>query len=197
MVTIACSWDRADLAFLGDRRVERAILKALGMAGGDAIRAMRAETSRRVRGKKRFRAKRVSRALSVAYPRNKADIHALEWRMDVRGDPVPLGELPHRQTKRGVMVEVNAGRRKLVRSAFVARMESGHKGIFQRFGPKRPTSKGRYKGHNRQAIQEAWTTRVTDVVADEGLIPAVQGRALTVLNTSFERLFALELDKLA
>jgi hypothetical protein len=44
---------------------------------------------------------------------------------------------PHSQTRKGVSVEVNRGKRTLVQGAFLAMMRSGHVGIFRRRGKAR------------------------------------------------------------
>jgi hypothetical protein len=168
--TIEFVWDSSGIADL--KTLDRRVRSTLQKAGGDAIRAMKAESSRRVRERKRFRVARVNKALPILYGK-------LAWRMDVSGKPVPLADFPHRQLKRGVKVQVNQGRWTLVKSAFVATMKSGHLGIFRR------------RGKARLPIDEAFSTRISDVFRDRDLIPAVQDRAQRVFTSAFTRLLAL------
>jgi hypothetical protein len=128
------TWDSRDLEFWRNRKTEAALLRAASKAGGDALRSLKTAGVKVVRERKRFKAARVNKAMPLFYPRGERDLTSLVWRMDVSGKPVPLVDLPHSQTKRGVSVAVNAGGRKLLRSAFLATMKSGHEGIFRRVG---------------------------------------------------------------
>ena len=144
---------------------------------------MRVESSRGVRAKKRMKVAAVNKALPLTFPGSK-DISRLAWRMDVSGALVPVSAFPHRQTRKGVSVAINVGKRVLIRSAFVATLRSGHEGVFLR------------KGKARLPIKEAFTTRVSDVFNDGGFIMLVQSRTRTTFRTAFERLLPLELGKL-
>lgn len=177
------TWDSRELAVWRGRRVDQALLRAMTKAGGEAARAMRAESSRHIRKRKRFRVSLVNRSLPLEFPKGR-ELGDLEWRMRVSGEAMPLTALPHRQQRAGVSVEVNKGQRKLVKSAFVATMASGHKGIFHRMG----------KG--RLPIDEAFTSRISDVMQDQEAIPAAYARAQVVFSSAFTRLFDLELGKL-
>ncbi len=180
--TLTLEWDQRDLAFWKERRLDKALARALKKAGSNAIRGMKSASTRSVRQRKSFKVARVNKALTLTYPKGNR-IDDLVWRMHVSSDPVPVASLPHRQTRRGVTVKINQGKRKLIKGAFVARMSSGHKGVFQR------TSK------KSLPIREAFTTRITDVFKDEGMIPAVQARAQRDFRGAFARLFAMELGK--
>jgi hypothetical protein len=177
------TWDSRDLEFWRNRKTEAALLRAASKAGGDALRSLKTAGVKVVRERKRFKAARVNKAMPLFYPRGERDLTSLVWRMDVSGKPVPLVDLPHSQTKRGVSVAVNAGGRKLLRSAFLATMKSGHEGIFRRVGS------------SRLPIKEAFTTRVSDVFNDQGVIPAVLGQAELKFQSAFLRLLPLELKK--
>ena len=182
MPTVTLKWNSNDLRKWRTSKLDRALLRAAARAGSDAIRALKTASSKAIRERKRFKVARVNNALPIFYPRSKED---LVWRMDVSGKPVPLADFPYRQTKTGVIVQVNQGQRKLVRGAFVATMRSGHVGIFRRVNKA------------RLPIKEAFTTRVSDVFNDPKVIPAVQARAQIVFRSSFERLLQMELEKLS
>lgn len=189
---LVLEWDSRDLEVLRDGRVEKALRNALVKAGGDAVRFIRTGTSKLVRQRKRMKLARVRKGLPIFFPANKAAISDLVWRMDVSGEPVPLSEFPYRVVKRkegmrrggGVMVQVNVGRRQLVHSAFVARVRSGHVGIFRR------------RGEDRLPIDEAFTSRLSDVAQDTGFAEFVQAGAQARFGASFDRLLPLELGKL-
>jgi hypothetical protein len=191
MADLTLKWDSRDLEVFRGRRIEGALLRALSKAGGDAIRFVRTGTGKLVRQRKRMKLGRVRGGLPIFFPTNKSQISDLGWRMDVSGAPVPLAEFPHRVVRRqegrrhggGVMVEVNVGKRQLVRSAFVARMASGHVGVFRR------------RGEARLPIDEAFTSRLSDVVQDTGFVPFVYEGAQARFASTFARLLPIELSR--
>lgn len=180
---IAFTWDRGQIGALLTDAPEKALLRALSKSIRDAGRAMKAASTRSVRFRKRIKVKRVNESLPLKFSYG-SSIEDLEARMDVSADPIPVAEFPHRQTSRGVSVAINAGRRVMITSAFEARMRSGHLGVFKR------------RGKARLPIDELYSTRVSDVFSDNGMIPAVQARAEMVFSQTFDRVFPLELDKL-
>lgn len=183
-VAVAFQWDRRQLSALRADGLERALTKAMSWAGRDAIRSVRTAGSRGVRGRKRLKAGRVNASLVLTFPKGAKHIDDMAWRMDVSGKPIPLVDFPNRQTKKGVSVAVNKGRRTLVLSAFRATMKSGHTGIFKRRAAK------------RLPIDELFSTRVSDVFRDADFVPALLDRGQAVFSTTFNRVLPLELAKL-
>lgn len=177
-------WDSGQLRVWQGRSVERAVGRALFKSGRDALRTLRTESSRTVRARKRIKLARVNKSLATFFPSSSDSIGDLEWRMDVSGKAIPLVDYPHSQTRAGVMVAVNVGKRVLIRSAFEAKMKSGHDGIFAR------------RGKSRLPIDELFSTRISDVFRDAGMITSVVARALGAFDRTFDRVFPLELDKL-
>ena len=51
--------------------------------------------------------------------------------------PISLSKFSARKVKGGVRVEVQRGKKKIVSSAFLAEMNTGHKGVYRRVGDKR------------------------------------------------------------
>ena len=148
----------------------RKLEKALAKATTSAARALRAAATKNVRQRKRFKVSKLKKSLPLRR------VNAQEWRMDVSGEPMPVAAFPHRQTAKGVSVAINQGQRKLIKSAFVATMKSGHRGVFRRVG----------KG--RLPIEELFTTRVSDVFNDNGMLPFVLARTQDVFRSTLERL---------
>lgn len=148
----------------------RKLEKALAKATTSAARALRAAATKSVRQRKRFKVSKLRRALPLRR------VNTQEWRMGVSGETMPVASFPYRQVKRGVSVAINQGQRKLIKSAFVATMKSGHRGVFRRVGK------------SRLPIEELFTTRVSDVFNDQGMLPAVLGRTQDVFRSTFERL---------
>jgi hypothetical protein len=194
---IEFEWDSRDLAELARSAGYKsklgiglyALEMALKKSGSEAARAMKAESNRVVRSRKAMRVAAVNKALPLTFPTSKG-ISRLAWRMDVAGGVVPVAAYPHRQTKKGVSVQINKGTRRLIQSAFVATMKSGHRGVFMRDG-----RFGRNSNPKLERISEAWTTRVSDVFADAGMVPAVMDRTKAVFGRAFHRLMKAELEK--
>lgn len=161
----------------------KAVKAALRKAGSTALRDMRSEASKRVRERKRIKAKYIREALVLGRPKG-SNISSWEWSVGMKGEPVPLVAYPHRQTKRGVSVTVNRGKRTFLKSAFVATMANGHKGIFMRRGPK------------RLPIRELLGSRPADALLHKGEAERVLERGSKSLTSGFARLLPLELAKL-
>jgi len=182
MTTVSIAWkDAREFEWLA--RAPKAVAKALAKAGRDAIRSAKTAGGRAVREKKRISVKHANRAIVLSFPRSK-EISALVWRMDVSGAPVPVVAFPYRQTRAGVSVAINVGKRTLIRSAFEATMLSGHTGVFLR------------RTKKRLPIKELFTTRVSDVFNDTGVLQSVAAKGLDAFDRTFQRVLPLELEKL-
>ncbi len=157
--------------------------RAYRRAGGTAARDMKSEAKRRIRTRKRLKARLIGKVLSTRKPRG-SKLEAMDIALDVSGEPIPLIAYPHSVTRRGVTVGVNkAGGRTLLEDAFVARMPSGHRGIFRRkAGPRLP-------------IRELRGSRPVDALLHEGEATKVAERGLATLFARFPALLELELDK--
>lgn len=166
--------DRRDLAAL--EQVSPAVKRAIRKAGSTALRDMRSEASKRIRARKRIKPGIANRAFRL---RRLDGV----WALDVRGTKVPLSSYPHRQTRRGVTVEVNRGKRTLLEGAFVATMKSGHKGIFRR------------RGKGRLPLDELLGSRPVDALLHEGEAIGVADRGVKSFVATFDRLLPMELEK--
>lgn len=183
MPSIALKWDTSQLYALKQQGLEKALTRTLKKAGGDAIRAVRAQATRDVRARKKIKGRRIREAFSLRFPRG-SRVEALEWALDVRRVPIPMADYPARQTRKGVSVAINTGKRSLVRSAFLATMKSGHRGVYVREGKK------------RLPIRELFSSTVFDVLQDSGRAPAVLERGSEVFSSAFARLLPLEIARL-
>lgn len=181
-IDVSVKWDRSQMAALETGPLKGALKRALRKAGATALRDMRSEASKRIRARKRIRSNYISRALSLRRPKG-GDIAAMEWALDVSGQPVPLVAYPHRQTKKGVSVEVNRGKRTLVAGSFVATMQSGHKGVFRR------------RGKARLPIDELRGSRPVDALLHKGEADAVAARGGKSFSETFARVLPLEIGK--
>jgi hypothetical protein len=201
MVTLTLRWDTSKIEHLKNHGLERALFRAVSRAGGDAIRAMRTSSRRSVQFRKRMKSERVQRGLPMFFPRGPRELAQLVWRVGVSGEVVPVSAFPFRQVRRGVSVAINRGKRQIIPGAFVATMRSGHVGVFSR----RADPMAAFKSTKRRSklparvrrlpIDEAFTTRISDVFGDSGMIPAVHARGQAVFSSAFDRLLALELSR--
>lgn len=181
-IGIDVKWDKSQIAALRTGPLKGALKRALKKAGSTALRDMRSEASKRIRQRKRIRPKYIRDAMTLTRPKG-SDIDSFEWRINVSGKPVPLVAYPHRQGKKGVTVEVNKGKRTLVRSSFVATMKSGHKGVFKR------------KSEKRLPILELRGSRPVDALLHKGEADAVAERGGRSFADTFARVLPLEIGK--
>lgn len=182
MTTISATFDRSGLASLDPGPFKRAVVRTLRKAGSTALRDMRSEAVKRIRTRKRIKSSYISRAISLKRASG-SDIAAMQWSVNVSGEPVPLVAYPHRQTAKGVSVEVNRGKRTLVKGAFVATMKSGHLGVFRR------------RGKARLPIDELRGSRPVDALLHEGEAQGVAERGGKSLGETFTRLLPMEMGK--
>lgn len=177
-------WNQADFDRWRGTNVQGAMVRALRKAGVEAIRRARAESNRYVRSRKRMKVKDSSRGLVMVFPKSSKNIEDLVWRLKFSGKPVPVINYGSpRQTRKGVTVSINKGKRVLIRHAFIATMRSGHEGVFKRTGKK------------RLPIRELYSSSVADVGSDAGYLESVAQKASVTFETAFQRIFAIDLSK--
>jgi len=181
-VAITANWDRSQIAALEASPLKAALKRTLRKAGATALRDMRSEASKRIRARKRIKSRYITRAMTLRRARG-GNIAAMEWALDVSGEPVPLVAYPHRQTAKGVSVEVNRGKRTLIKGSFVSSMKSGHKGVFRR------------RGKARLPIDELRGSRPVDALLHEGEADAVAERGGRSFGDTFVRVLPLEVGK--
>jgi hypothetical protein len=92
------------------------------------------------------------------------------------GRPIPLIEFTARQRKAGVSVLIKRGQRKVVRSAFIAKMPSGNVGVFQR------------KGKLRLPIRELFSISLPRVFTSKAIFAAL----VKIARQRFPVVFAQE-----
>lgn len=179
---LSVTWDRSQIAALENGPLKAALKRALRKAGSTALRDMRSEASKRIRARKRIKVSYINRALSLGKPRG-SDISSYAWSLNVSGAPVPLIAYPHRQTRKGVTVEVNRGKRTLVKGSFIATLKSGHEGIFRR------------RGKARLPIEELRGSRPVDALLHAGEADGVAARGGQSFGATFVRVLPLEIGK--
>jgi hypothetical protein len=179
MINLSVKWT-GQLAALNPADMKRVVSQVVSKAGSTALRDMRSEASKRVRAMKRIMGKYISRAITMRRPTAGDRSFAL----DISGAPIPLVAYPYRQTKQGVSVEVNRGKRTLVKGSFVATLKSGHEGIFQRIGKA------------RLPIKELLGSRPVDALLHRGEAAAVAERGSKSFQDTFKRLLPLAIQSM-
>lgn len=180
-IGIDVKWDRSGIAALETGPLKGALKRALRKAGATALRDMRSEASKRIRARKAIKPRYITRAITLR--RTGGDVADMTWAVNVSGEAVPLVAYPARQTKKGVSVEVNRGKRTLVKGSFIATMKSGHKGVFRR------------TGKARLPIHELRGSRPVDALLHEGEAAGVAERGGTSFGDTFARVLPLEIGK--
>ncbi len=181
-ITTTFTLDRSLADILTVKGWRKASSRAMRKAGISGQRAMRAEAIRRIRAAKALKAKVVRKAMSKSRVATSVVSH-MEWTISLDGKPVPLIEYRARQTKKGVTVAVNKGKRSLVRSAFITTMKSGRKGVFVR------------RGKGRLPIDEQLGSRPVDALLHDGEAEAVAERGGDVGRAAFVRLLPFEVER--
>lgn len=151
------------------------VLRAAKRAGRDATRTAKTDVKREIRKRKAIRAGRVAKSIRVFLPSGVQTLEGLEWKINVKGNGFPLIDYGARQTAKGVTVKINAGKRVLIKSAFIATMSNGHRGVFAR------------QGKARFPIKELFSSTPADVLRDTGTSERVLARAGVVFGSTFSR----------
>lgn len=178
-------WDTQSSKFLKEKKTLKALVNAMRKAGIDMTRAMRAEAKRETRERIRIRAGYLANKTFPLKNAKSRKIDEMVWRMPVSGREVPLGEFPSRQTKKGVSLEIQRGRRVLLKKAFRATGKGKSRpGVFLR-----PTKKRYPMGHKLGL-------RVSDSMHDGRTPKKALTRGREVFARGVKRLLPLELAKL-
>lgn len=111
------------------------------------------------------------------------------------GEKLPVIAFGARQTKRGVTVQIKRGERRLIRSAFLATLRSGHRGVFARghyVGPAflRRTSRIRPYPKPDLPISELFTVGVPQGFSNRLVLEALDRK----VREKFPTIFAHEIQ---
>lgn len=155
---------------------EISMVSALRRAGSTALRDMRSEAKKRIRARKALKAGAVAKTLHISRPAKVVPDITSEWALNVTGGVLRASDYPYRQTKKGVSVRINKTKRSILRSAFVATMSNGHKGVFLR------------RGKERLPIKEPVASRPVDALRHPGEAEAVGERGAQSFMATFKRL---------
>ncbi len=205
MPSLAFSWDQDQVGAI-KLMISPAgpILKAVKMAGGDGIRALRVKSSKSIREARRIKVRAVNKALPTFFPTGRT-LASLEWKMKASGKAIPLSAFPFREIKAkiigrkgrkervggGVSVALKPGGvRTFVPGAFKVKLKSGHVGIALRTGAKVGAKGG------RNPFRLTFGPTIAALMGNRGLIPEAHRHAGVVFGASFARLLPIELAKI-
>lgn len=167
-------WNPADLAFWQGDAITKAIVRTMRNAGDRAARAMQTQAVKYIQSRKLLKSTFVRSLMYMKRPGQSSTLGELEWKIGVSGRAIPLTKYQTRFSKtRGWTVRVNPGKATRFPSAFGLLVGTGHGGLFMR------------KGKSRYPIKELFSSRLTDVLQDEGAIDALFAPARATLNAAF------------
>ena len=114
----------ADLAKqLGEQQTNRAVASALNRVASQG----KTVASRTIRQRYRIKKSQLDKRMG----QSRAGAKHLQARIWTSGSPLPVSLFKYRQTKKGVKVSI-LGKQNVIPGAFVAKMKSGHTGVFAR-----------------------------------------------------------------
>lgn len=161
---------RKRLEHLSEAVSNRAIVRSLNRA----VAASNTEAGRVVREELNLKLADVKDVISV----RKASSQGLTASLVISPKPAPLIDFAARQTAKGVTVKVKRqGGRVLVRNAFIAKMKSGHVGVFTR-----GLLGGGYS--KRLPIRELFSTSVRQLFKRASAVKRVTVRAAEAFNAA-------------
>lgn len=167
-------------------------------------RAVYRGLNRAIRQARTFGSREVAEARNIKVGRAKEDMRVklanpsqMEAAVIASGQPIPVMEVKgaKTQTKAGVKATIAKGNRHLFKGAFIAKMASGHVGVFKRAGKKRRMRKGNYIGQSKQPIVEQVLPSVPATMVQEGTERKMRAKAIPVYEKELIRLLDLEMKK--
>lgn len=137
---------------------------------------VRTEAGRKIREKyPGFKAAAVRRSMRI----NRAQFRALQVAIESSGKRLPLIDISARQTRKGVSVKIG-NTRQTITGAFIAKMPSGHKGVFVR------RFRGQKVKRGRLPIDERFTIAISEAFGSKSVAPAMQRKASEVFFPRFQ-----------
>ncbi len=124
-VQTAIAKAKRDFADLSQKQIATGVSRAIN----HTLAIAKTAANREIRNTYKAPAKDIRASLSISRA-NSVQISQAGMLL-AKGSRLPMLSFGARQTKRGVTVNV-MGQRKLIRSAFIATMKSGHRGVFAR-----------------------------------------------------------------
>lgn len=158
------------------RNLDKLERKAAISALNRTAQQVKTAANRKIREKYSFQARVVAQSLKVA----RSQFARLEVSVISEGKRIRVIDASARQTPRGVTVLIGK-QRKLITSAFIATMKSGHVGVFSR------------RTKKRLPIDEIYTIAIAEAFGSEAVTATMRLKAEEVFIPRFEH----ELGRLA
>lgn len=173
------------LALLRGGVIRRTLAKALNYA---AARAM-TQAKRLIAEKRNIKVSEAGAALKL----DRAATNRLYAQINATGKPIPLSKVlgSKKQTQKGVIVSPSKGRKTTILGAFIARMASGHVGIFIR-------AKSKTRRVTREKGDRTYTSELPIIQMTSPSVPAtlVSDEVLPTLAKDADANFEKELRRL-
>jgi hypothetical protein len=182
------TWDSRELAVFRGRNIDRAMGRALRLAGNQAIRFLHRGEMDLATSRKALPRPLIAEDQKLSLPHRGADLRDFVWRIYIQGKPVPVSKFPHLDTRstrsrNGVLVRFGDGGTRRLERAFTATMRSSHAGVFRRV-----------RG-TRLPIQELYSSRLPARFGGE-VVTTYSDKTFRKLETAFQRGLDRELAKL-
>lgn len=185
-----------------DDRSMRRFIRQMPMAGrrsiarslNKAITQCRTRAAREISDKRNIKVGRARQDMRI----KRASYSVQEAAIIASGNPIRVIEVKgvKSQTKKGVAAKIEAkGKRHLFKGAFIATLESGHTGVFERVGHLTHVSKSNSKGTRRfnLPIRELTLPSVPATLVAEEIDTKLRAYAAPVYEAELERLLNLEM----
>lgn len=151
-------------------RTEKVVAAATLRALNRTATSVRAEGVRRIRERYNLKAGTVRKQLRI----DRATRNRLVSAVAASGRPIPLVEFAARQNRRGVSVKVTR-QRKTVSGVFIAKMKSGHVGVYKR------------EGKSRLPIRELFSVSLPQTFTQKQILAAMRKTAVERFGIEFTR----------
>lgn len=171
--------------------VAKAAHMAMRSAINKVLRSCRTEANRLLRESYRLSKSDIDKVMSLKLSTGSN----LTGQLIVGGQRFKLYAFPSRQLKIGVKVTITKRSPKTLPHRFIATMQSGHTGIFQRKGDKRRMTKGRYKEALRQPVVELMGPSVAQLFASKKIIERLKALVKEKLPEVFAHEFEYYLSR--
>jgi hypothetical protein len=177
-----------DVTIVADRRdkFSRDVALATMRALNRAITATRADVSSRLNKQTGVRVKVIKSRMELIPPQ----VNKLEATLHVWGTPVPAIEYRAAQTPKGVAFTTGTGSIRFLKGAFIARMKTGHRGVYSRSRPSR-SRKGKPRSSPALPIFQRYGPPLSIVALQSGILEASR----TVGEATFHKTLAHELQR--
>lgn len=187
MTALEFTWDSRELAVFRGQHVDKAIARALRLAGNQASKMLQQGSIGIARRKKNLPRADIEKDQELKKPRRSAQLRDLAWRLHIQGQPVPVSRFPYmdtrRTSRRGVAVRFGTGGTQRLSGSFEAKMKSGHVGVFRR------------ERKTRLPIAELFSYRLPKDFGGE-VMTSMADPVFRKLEASFKRGLDRELGKL-